>query len=188
MNRSEKQQEVDFLSTCFTKAQTALCADYRGLSVAQITALRTELRKNGCSGRVVKNTLAKISVKKALASAGGSAAQDAAALEAFVKIFEGPSFLVFSESDPVAPAKVLVKFAKDNEKLKLKGGWLDGSFMEPASVDALSKMPGREQTLAMLLSLLNTPATQLVRVLQAPGAQLARAIEAHRKNLEQKAA
>lgn len=182
MNRSEKQQEVDFLATCFTKAQAALCADYRGLTVAQMTNLRRELRANGCSGRVVKNTLAKISLKKGVTS------KDDKALEAFVSIFEGPSLLVFSESDPVAPAKVLVKFAKDNDKLKLKGGWLDGSFVEPASVDALSKMPGREETLAMLLSLINTPATQLVRVLQAPGAQLARAIEAHRKNLEQKAA
>ena len=182
MDRAEKRSEVEFLTDCFRKASAALCADYRGLSVAEITELRKQLRKSGCSARVVKNTLARLSVQSALQE--GKAAE----LQAFIKIFEGPSFLVFSESDPIAPAKVLVEFAKGHEKLKLKGGWLDGSFVEPTAVDALSKMPGREQTLAMLLSLLNTPATQLVRVLQAPGEQLARAVEAHRKNLEERVA
>lgn len=182
MERAEKQSELEFLTSSLTGAQVALCADYRGLTVGEITQLRRDLRQSGAYGRVVKNTLARISANKVFSSSKSDQ------LEKFVGIFKGPTLLVVSDKDPVAPAKVLTKFIKDKKKLTIKGGWIEGSFLNEAGVTTLSEMPGREETLAKLLSLLMAPATQFVRLLQAPGSQVVRLLEAHRKNLEQKAA
>jgi len=183
MERAEKEAEVKFLTDCFTKSKVALCADYRGLTVGQVTKLRKEIRGMGAVARVTKNTLARISAQKVY---GDSA--KAQELENFLKLLEGPSMLFFSYTDPVAPAKVLAKFAKDNEKLRIKGGWLDGSCMDSKAVDALSKLPGREETLAKLLSLINTPARQLMQLLKTPGTQTVRVIDEQRKKIEAKGA
>jgi large subunit ribosomal protein L10 len=92
--------------------------------------------------------------------------------------------VVVSYNDPVSPAKVLAKFAKENaEKFRVKGCWLDGAFVDPAGVDSLSKMPGREETFAMLLRLMQEPATRMARLLSEPGSQLVRVVEARRKQL-----
>lgn len=178
MNRAEKESELSFLTDCFTKTQIALCADYRGLSVAQVTALRKELRDTGSFGKVVKNTLGRIAAERALKGRTGSE------VENFMKVLEGPTMVIYSYDDPIAPTKVITKFAKANEKLRIKGAFLDGSFVDESGVDSLSKMPGREEVLAQLLRLINTPATNLVRLLQAPSTQIVRVLDAHRGNLE----
>ena len=180
MNRAEKKAELEWLSESFGKSQLALCADYHGLTVAEITRLRRDLHNAGSSSRVVKNTLAKISAKKAFTSAKG------AELERFLAVMQGPSFLVMSFEDPVAPAKVIADFIKQYKKLTVKGAWVDGVFLDAAGVETLSQMPGKQEILAKLLGLLAAPATGLVRLLQAPGSQVARVIEGHRKNLEEK--
>lgn len=180
MNRAEKQAEVEFLTDCFNKTQVAICADYHGLTVAEVTDLRRELHKNGCVGRVVKNTLAKLSAKKVFAQA------NQAELEKFLKLLEGPCFVVMNFDNPVAPAKVVTEFIKRTKKLSLKGGWLDGSFLDQKGLETLSEMPGKEEILGKLLGLLSAPATRLVRLLHAPATQLARVIDAHRQNLEKK--
>ena len=180
MERAEKQAEIEYLTECLSKTQATLCADTRGLTVAEITELRRELHKTGCAGRVVKNTLARITARKVFDTAN----QDE--LKKFLALLEGPSFVVTNASDPVAPAKVITKFAKDKNKMTIKGGWLDGAFLDSKGVESLSQMPGKEQILGKLLGLLAAPATQLVRLLQAPASQLARVIEAHRANLEKK--
>lgn len=178
MDRADKQTEVDNLSNDLKGAQIALCADYGGLSVAQMTNLRRELKKVGSSVKVVKNTLARLSLEKVLAAAEKSER------EKFSALFDGPSMLVCGREDPVAPAKVIHKFIKDNEKLQVKGAWVDGVFVDAAGVVLLSSMPGKKEMQAKLLSLLCAPATQLVRLLQAPGAQFVRLLEAYRKKLE----
>ena len=180
MDRAEKQAEIDFLSDCFSKAQVALCADYKGLTVAEVTELRRELHKTGCVGRVVKNTLAKISVQKVFSQANQNE------VNKFLALLEGPSLVVVNFDNPVAPAKVLTSFIKAKKKMTLKGGLLDGNFVDAKGVNALSEMPGKEQILAKLLGLLAAPATQLVRLLQTPASQLARVIDGHRANLEKK--
>lgn len=180
MDRNGKKAEIKFLNDSFTKAQISLCADYRGLTVSQVTTLRRELHKIKARGRVVKNTLAMLAAKEVFAGV------DAAQLERFLKIFEGPSFVVFSDADPIGPAKVLSKFAKDNEKLSIKGAWFEGAFVDKAGVTSLAQMPGREETMAKLLALMMAPATQLARLIKEPGAQLVRVIEAHRVSLEKK--
>lgn len=178
MDRAERQAEIDFLADGFKKSQIALCADYRGLTVAQITKLRKDLRAGKAVGRVVKNTLARISSKKVYADS------NAAELEKFNELFTGPSLLVLSESDPVSPAKVLTKFAKDNKSLQVKGGWFEGKFVDAKGVDTLSQMPSKEELLGKLLALLNAPATQLLRLMKEPSAQVARVIAAQRDKLE----
>ena len=185
MNKAEKLAEVEFLVGCLTKAQIAFCCDYRGLTVGQVTKLRKDLRKAGANAAVVKNTLGRLSAKKVY-EAGSKEAE----LAKFIGTLKGPSMLIFSDEDPVAPSKAISQFlaVKGNEKFTVKGAWFEGTFVDAAGVEALSKMPGRAETLSMLLRVINAPATQLVRTIQEPGAQLVRLIEAHRQNLEKKAA
>lgn len=180
MNRQEKHDEVKFLNQSFQKTQIAICADYRGLTVAQVTKLRRELTSAGAKARVVKNTLARLAVNEVF-----KAAEDAER-ERFLKIFDGPCFVVFSEKDPVSPSKILAAFAKANEKFTIKGAWLEGAFVDKAGVGQLATMPGKEELLGKLLNLMLAPATQLVRLLQAPGTQLVRVLEAQRAKLEGK--
>jgi large subunit ribosomal protein L10 len=177
MDKAEKQVELESIVASFSKAQVAVCADYRGLTVAQVTNLRRELKKAGCEARVVKNTLARLAVNKVVTDGK----QDE--VEKFLQTIVGPTLVVTNAEDAIAPTKVLVKFAKENDKFRVKGCWLDGAYVDAAGVDSLSKMPGREETFAMLLSLISAPATRLVRVLSEPGAQVVRSIEAYRKKL-----
>lgn len=179
MDSAEKQAELDILISKFSSAQVALCADYRGLTVAKITQLRRELKKAGSEGRVVRNTLARLAVNK---TAGGNATQDE--VSKFLDTIVGPTLVVTCDNDPIAPTKVLAKFAKENaDKFRVKGCWLDGAYVDAAGVESLSKMPGREETFAMLLALINEPATRMVRLLSEPSAQVVRSIEAYRKKL-----
>lgn len=178
MDRAGKAEVVEFVNKSLGKAEIALCADFRGLTVLQVTNLRRELHQAGAKARVVKNTLSRLAVKEAYKSA------DQAELERFLKIFEGPTMIVYSDKDPVAPSKVLTKFAKTNDKLQIKGAWLEGAFVDVKGVGALSEMPGKEELLAKLLNLMLAPATQLVRLMSAPGTQVVRVLDAQRQKLE----
>jgi large subunit ribosomal protein L10 len=178
MDSAEKNQEVSSIADALGRSLIALCADYRGLTVAQITALRRDLRSSGSHGKVVKNTLARLAVEKSLQSSGGSG------VTKFLEVFRGPTMLVYSFDDAVAPAKVLAKYAKEIDKFSIKGAYFEGSFIDPSGVEDLSRMPSREEVLAQLLRVINAPATNLVRLLNEPGSQVARLLEAHRANLE----
>lgn len=179
MERAQKESDLAELVDNFTRAQVAVCADYRGLTVSKITQLRRELRNVGAQGKVVRNTLARLAVKQVVGESANSTEVDR-----FLKTMEGPTLVVVSFNDPITPAKVLAKFAKENlEKFRVKGCWLDGAYVDPAGVDALSLMPGRDETFAMLLRLMQEPATRVARLLNEPGSQLVRVIEAQRKKL-----
>ncbi|MDZ4786111.1 MAG: 50S ribosomal protein L10 [bacterium] len=180
MNKEEKQQELALLKDKFSTSQLAVLANYQGLTVAQITKLRRELRGVKASARVAKNNLA-IKVFKEIYKDDNQAD-----VEKITNLFTGPNFVTFSTTDLVGPAKVLTKFAKENEKFQIKGAWLDGAFLDKKEVDQLSKMPSREETLAKLLNLLMTPATRVVQLLQAPGSQFVRLLAAYRTELEKK--
>lgn len=181
MERAEKNSIIEDLSGRFNRAQITICADYRGLTVAQITKLRKDLHGAGFRGAVVKNTLAGISAKRGLA-----AAKDGE-LDKFLDLFKGPSFVVFSDEDPIKPAKLAKDFAESNEKFQIKGAWFENGFVDAAGVKTLASLPSREENLAKLLSLMNAPATQLVQMLQAPGAQLVRLLAAYKDKLEKAA-
>lgn len=179
MDRNERNAEIDFLKECFTSAQIAFCTNYIGLTVPQVTELRRNLRQSGAKARVVKNTLGRIGLKKAL---GESA--NAAELTKFEGLLKGPSLVIFASGDPVAPAKVLAKYCKDNEKFKMKGALFEGRYVDSAGVDSLSKMPGRNELMAQLLRVILAPATQVVQILAAPAGQVVRVIDAQRRKIE----
>lgn len=179
MDRAQKEQVVNELAGYISQAHGTFVADYTGLRVGDVTNLRRQLRQAGAVTKVVKNTLVTRSVDAALNDGKGEE------VKRFSSLFEGPSMLVFGMTEAISPAKVLSDFAKGNDKLKLKGGWFDGAFIDQKGVEALSKLPSREELLSQLLRLMNAPATQVVRLLQAPASSTVRLLEAYRAKLEQ---
>lgn len=177
MDRAQKQQEIQFFNEHLNGAEIALCADYRGLTVSQLTNIRRELGKSGVVCKVVRNTLAKIATKDVLKDAEQSE------VEKFVELFKGPSFVMFVPEDSVASAKITGKFAKDLKKFELKGAWFDGKFLDVAGISQLAKMASKEETLGMLLNLINTPATHLVRLLNTPAQQMVQVVNAYKDKL-----
>lgn len=165
MNKQEKAREVEVLAERVKKAQVMIFADYRGLKVSEVTELRSKLREGETSFKVVKNRL----FKRVLKSEG---------LEALEKYFTGPTALATSEVDPVTPAKALVDFAKVHEHLELKGGYLEGRDLTPADVNALARMPSRDELLARALRSINAPATNMAGVLAAVPRKLLYALNA----------
>ena len=182
MNREERQEEINNLGTTYTGAMVALCVDYRGLTVDKITKFRKELTKIGAKGKVIKNTLSLKAIDKSFS------AENADHVAKYKKLFKGPSLLITSDVDPVAPAKVVAKFAKEFQALEIKGAWMDGTYLDIAGVEELSKMPGKQELLAQLLALINTPATQLLRLMNTPATQMITVLDGHKKNLEATAA
>lgn len=154
MNRTEKEQIVQELNGRLKETQATFIADYRGINVDQVTRMRRELTEAGVEYRVVKNNLLKL------------AAQDtpAAGLQDFCA---GPTALALSGDDPVAPAKILSKYAKDIEAFELKAGVLDGQLLSVAEITALADLPSREEMLAKILSSINAPASNFVGTMAA---------------------
>jgi large subunit ribosomal protein L10 len=172
MNRTEKQELIDELHKELQSSPHAVLVDFRGLSVPAATDFRKRVRAAGSRYRVVKNSLALRAVK-------------GTALERIESKFEGTTGIAYTADDPVALAKVLVEFAKDNPALSVKAGVVSGSqLLDAEGLKTLSTMPSLPEMRARLLALLQTPATQLVRLLGTPGNQLARVMKAHQEKLE----
>jgi large subunit ribosomal protein L10 len=150
----EKQKIVADLTEKLKAAATGIFVDYRGLTVAQDTELRSKLRAAGIEYKVVKNTLCRFAIKEI-------------GLDELDPILNGPTSLAISNDDPVAPAKVLAEFAKKNDKLEIKAGFMDGKVMTLDEIKRLADTPSREVLLATILSSLNAPVSKLVRTLQA---------------------
>jgi len=172
MNKTEKQALVADLHKEFGKSQHAILIDFRGLSVPAVTEFRRKVRASGSRYRVVKNTLALRAVKDT-------------PLEALGPKFDNTTGVAYTGTDPVALAKTLMDFAKDNPALVVKGGLVSGSQMLDADgVKALSTMPSLPELRSKLLGLLQAPASSLVRLLNAPASQLARVLKAHQEKQE----
>jgi large subunit ribosomal protein L10 len=172
VTRTEKEQFISDLKERFEKAETAVAVAFKGLSVADATNLRKQFREGGVEYRVVKNTLAK-------RAAEGT---DCAGLD---EHFVGPTAVILSYDDVVAPAKILHAFLKDHEgKLTVKGGIVSGKVISAKDVEALSKMPGLPELRATMLALLNTPAQTLLRLVNTPGTQLAQVLQAKSEKTE----
>jgi large subunit ribosomal protein L10 len=171
MNRTEKQDLINALAADFAKPPHAILVDFRGLTVPAVTEFRRKMRQSGSSYRVVKNSLA-------LRASKGTA------YEKLGDKFVGTTGVAYTGSDPVALAKVLMDFAKDNPNLVVKAGLVSGSqLLDAEGVKALSTMPSLPEMRSKLLGLLQTPASNLVRVLNAPAAKMARVLAAHQEKL-----
>jgi len=152
LNLEEKQKISEDLHTRFSKSAIVILTDYKGLDVAAVNQLRRELRKENIEYQVVKNTLLVRAAEET----------DVAMIKDY---FKGPSAVALSYDDPVAPAKVLTQFAKDNDKLEIKIGVMNGKVLDLSAIKALSTLPSREVLLGQLLSVLNAVPTSWVRVL-----------------------
>ena len=168
MNRREKEEWIASLKRVLKEAALIVVTHYRGLTVAQMTDLRSQMRASGARFKVTKNRLTRLALD-------GTQVQDLSAL------FNGPTAIAYS-SDPVAAAKVAVKFAKENENLVVLGGSFNGQILDVDAVATLAKLPSLDELRGKVLALINTPATRIAGILQAPAAQVARVISAHAAN------
>ena len=170
MNREEKSELVATLNGTFKQAELVVVTHNQGLTVAETTDLRRKTRNAGAGFRVTKNRLTR------LALVGTK-------FQGLDKLFTGPTAIAYSK-DPVAAAKVVVDFAKANEKLVILGAALGDKVLDAEGVKALATLPSLDQLRAKVLGMLQTPATRIASVLQAPGSQVARVIAAHAKKGE----
>jgi len=152
VNRTQKQEAVQQLKEMFEKAQGVVVSEFRGLTVAQANTLRRSLEKEGAEHRVVKNTLARLAVEDT-------------PYEGLRDAFVGPTAVSFTFEDPVALAKAVTEFAKDNPVLTVRCGGLPGKPITAAEVEALSRLPGREQLLGQLVGVMAGPIRGLLGVL-----------------------
>ncbi|MCK5340155.1 MAG: 50S ribosomal protein L10 [Desulfobulbaceae bacterium] len=172
MNRTEKASIVEDLSSKFASAKIAVLTDYRGLTVPVFQELRQELKKNNAEIRVAKNTLLRRAVQ----------GTDFAAME---EHFKGTTALTVSSDDPVMPAKVLVEFAKTHPELEIRTAVLEGKTLDPAELDALSKLPSKDVLLATLLSVMQAVPTNFVQVLSGVPRKMVYLLQAIKDQKEQ---
>src|SRR6516165_1223055 len=167
LNLEDKKALVAEVAAVAAHAQSVVAAEYRGLTVGQMTELRAKARKQGVYMRVVKNTLA----RKALAGTS---------FESVGPKLKGPLVLAFSKDDPGAAARVVKEFAKANEKLVATLVSLGGQVLPGGEIEKVASLPTREQALSMLLGVLKAPIQKLVGTLAAPGNKLVRTVAAVR--------
>ena len=168
MARPEKVAEVQAIADRIQSAKCMILTDYTGLTVEKMTVFRRNCRAQSIDCRVVKNRLARI-------------AADDSGMSVMREHLKGPTAILFGMESQVDAAKIAVDFAKDNEALKVKGGFVDGKYLDPNQVVALSKTPSREELLAKMMGSINSPASGLVGTINGVAAALARVIDAAAK-------
>ena len=149
-----KTQAIEDTKKVFSEYNDFIFTEYRGLTVEQITALRAKLREHEAPLKVVKNNFAKVAFEELK-------------IENVADYLKGPTAVVMAKEDSNEAAKVLFDFAKDNEALVIKGGYIQNEIYDKAKIEAYSKVPGKKQLIAMLMSTINGPVQKLAATLQA---------------------
>ena len=165
MDRAQKAEAVAQLKQTFNETAVVVITRNLGMTVAQSTALRNKMRDAGASYKVAKNTLALIAVEGTAYAPIGD-------------LLTGPTAIATS-ADPVAAAKVVVDFAKTNDKLEIVGGAMGDTVLDVNGVKALVELPSLDQLRATIVGLIQAPATKIARTINEPGAQLARVFGAY---------
>jgi large subunit ribosomal protein L10 len=165
VNRSEKAESISALNQIFKDANLMVVTRQSGLTVQEVTDLRRKVRAAGASYKVAKNRL----MLRAL---------EGTAFTALGSMFTGPTAIAYSK-DPVAAAKVIATFAKDNEKLTIVGGALGENTLDVAGVQALATLPSLDALRGKIIGLIQAPATKIAGVLAAPAGQVARVFSAY---------
>jgi large subunit ribosomal protein L10 len=173
LDRTEKHAFVAELAAVFAETSMVVVTQNKGLTVADVTKLRRQMREAGATYKVAKNRLATLAL-------------DGTRFDGIAPLLKGPTALAWSR-DPVAVAKAAIEFAKTNDKLVVLGGALGNQMLDASGVKALSELPSLDALRAKILGLLNAPATKIAGVLQAPGGQLARVLAAYAKKDEEAA-
>ena len=170
MDRAEKQELVTTLTEVFKSTSVVVVAHYSGLTVAQMSKLRRQMKAEGATVKVAKNRLAKIALE------GSDVAHVASLLK-------GPTVIAYSD-DPVAAPKVAVEFAKANDKFVILGGAMGKTALNVDGVKALATLPSLDELRAKLVGLIQAPATKIAQLTTAPAAKLARVFGAYAKQDE----
>ena len=174
LNLEQKQAVVSEVAAELAKAQAVIVAEYRGLDVARVTQLRAKARKSGLYLRVLKNTLARRAVK-------------GTPFEQLSDQMVGPLMYGIA-ADPVAGAKVIAEFAKENELFVIRGGAMANTKMSDKDVKALALLPSREELIARLMGTMQAPVAKLVRTMNEVPGKFVRTLAAYRDSKEQAAA
>ena len=163
----DKQQIVSEVNQAASSALSAVLADYRGVSVEDMTALRKNARANKVYLRIVRNTL----LKRAVADTE---------FECIQEVLVGPTILAFSQEDPGAAARVLKDFSKENDDFEIKALSVGGQLMDASQIDVLAKLPTLDQARSMLMSVMLAPVNKLVRTMNEVPSKVTRAVAAVR--------
>jgi large subunit ribosomal protein L10 len=168
LERAKKEELVNSLHAIFGGENNLLVVTRpAGLTVAEVSDLRRQMREAGCGFTVTKNRLAKLALK-------------GTKFEPVSDLFKGPTAVAYSR-DPVAAARIAVKYADANQKLSVIGGALEAKVLKSEEVTSLAKLPSLDELRAKIVGMIATPATRIAGVLQAPAGQLARVLSAHAK-------
>jgi large subunit ribosomal protein L10 len=165
MPTANKEALVAEIKDRFNESAAVIMADYRGLTVKQMQQLRVKVREVGGEIKIYKNSLTEIAVREL-------------ALPSMDEFLAGPTAFVFIEGDAVAPAKALTTFAKENQALELKGGFVQNQVVDSEGVKAIASLPSREELLAKLLGTMLNPLTGTVRVLSGPARAFVTVVDA----------
>ena len=159
MNKESKKNYIEEMKKVFSSNESVMIAQYQGLNVTELDDLRKQLRDKGILFKVTKNRITKLAIKD-------SPVKD---LE---KYFTGPTAAAMS-SDPITTAKILTKFAKSNNKLKIIAGFMDGKVLDEKEVAIIATLPTLEEARAKIVGILATPAQKIISILLAPGSKIA---------------
>ena len=173
MSRSEKASIVDGLSSRLENAPFVALADYRGISVAEVTDLRAKFKDAGVHYEVIKNKLAKRAI-------------EGTELESLAELLQGMTTWIISGEDPIAAAKLLKAETNElvkNEKFTIKGGFFDGELIDSKGVSDVAELPSKDELFAMLLGLLQKGPQQVLGVVQAPARDLVTLLKNHEAKL-----
>ena len=170
MPTQEKIESVVQLRGRLTGVKTVLLTEYRGLTVSQLSDLRKQLRSVSAEYKVIKNRLARLALSPELVEVKG--------------LLKGPTGMIISKDDPVAVAKALHTFAKTNQALVIKAGYIEGRMLQPDGLKALADLPSREALRAQIVGTITGPLTQLVSLLQAPQRELVYVLSQRGKGAE----
>jgi len=165
VDRSQKEEQVASLKQTFEESEIVVVTHYIGMTMADMVDLRNRMHEAGASFKVTKNRLTRIALQ-------------GTNFESLTDLMTGPTALAYS-ADPVAAAKAAVNYSKDNEKLVILGGVLNGQVLDVDSVKNLAELPSLDELRGKLIGMINTPATRIAGVLKAPAGQVARVIGAY---------
>ena len=174
MNRTEKEEVISRLREKMAKAKAAILAEPKGLDVATVTELRKKFRDAQIDYKIVKNTLAQRAAK-------------GTPVEPLVEKFVGPTALIMSYGDVVAPAKIVSDFAKDRENFTIRTAVIEGRVVDAKGIQALAKMPGLNELRGQIVGMIAQPAQKLARMIATPGQKLAQVVKARQEQLEKPA-
>ncbi|HSN26470.1 MAG TPA: 50S ribosomal protein L10 [Kofleriaceae bacterium] len=172
MERAQKEQVLGEIKEAWQNVASIIVADYSGITVPVVTAMRDDFRKNGCHYRVLKNSLVKIAVK-------GSK------MEPITSLMTGTTAVIWTTGEaPQPPAKIALKWAKEEPKFKIKGGYYEGQVLDKSGVEALSTMPGKPEIRASMLMTFLAGPQSFVAQIAAPIQNFAYLLDARKRNLE----